>query len=572
MKNTLLSIMGAALLLININVSAQSTRIGYGDQQFPNCEWLNEMQPSHNASANTIQGKNGGTGTENDPYIVSTAADLVEIANCLNNGTEATSTIFPNGNTGYTGQYFLMDADIDLVEHTPWTPISVPGEKIFFGHFDGGNHTITHLITNAGETNQGLFSVIGANASVSNLSIKDSKIEGMMYTGAIVGAAGENSLIYNCHNYSDVIGGHYYIGGIVGASWGTIQGCSNNGNVSTPSDFVGGIVGDFYATLTECVNTGDISGQTSVGGLAGYTANADIRLCLNAGNINAGSAYSGGCVGFVTNYGTEHLTSLMLNVGQIFGTSARAVIGRLWKEGDQESHALNCYYDCQMTDKKGVTPGNDVEGVVEPRYTREMLGDQLCGLLSYSWEYTDGMYPRPFIIHEDDIATIAATPALFRFKSEDDFDRFDGIKDDFDICTQNDVVWSCENGLVEFNDTIATLLATGNETLTVRMGGTEIGDYAYKTITIDIIDLLDVNDHSAAQKNAVNVYPNPATNLIFIDSEADASANLYSLDGKLVLSTNQNTIDVSNIESGNYILVLTKDSRIIGQQKVVINN
>ena len=69
MKSTLLSLAGAALLLININANAQSTRIGYGDQQFPSCEWLNEMQPCQNAQVNTVPSRNGGTGTETDPYL-----------------------------------------------------------------------------------------------------------------------------------------------------------------------------------------------------------------------------------------------------------------------------------------------------------------------------------------------------------------------------------------------------------------------------------------------------------------------------------------------------------------------
>ena len=572
MKNTLLTLVGAALLLINNNANAQSKRIGYGDQLFPSCEWLNEMQPSTNAYVNTTPGRNGGTGTEADPYIVSTAADLAEIANCLNNGTEATSTIFPNGNTGYTDQYFLMDADIDLAEFTPWTPISIPSQKIFFGHFDGGNHTITHLSTTASETHQGLFAVIGANASISNLTIKDSRIEGMMYSGAIVGASGENSIIYNCHNYSNVVGGHYYIGGIVGAAYGTIQGCTNNGNVSTPSDFVGGIVGDFYGTMSECANTGDISGQTSVGGLIGYSANADMSLCINAGNINAGSGYTGGCVGFVTNYGTEHLTSLLVNVGNNYGQYVKAVIGRLWKEGDQESHAANCYYDRQLTDKTGVNPGNDLEGIVEPRYTQEMLGSQLAELLGEDWEYAEGMYPRPNLLKEEDIAIVAATPVLFRFKGEDEYDRFDGIKDDFDICTQNNVVWSCENGLVEFDGSIGTLLEEGSETLTVTKCATDKdGECAYKTIGIEIVEMLGANDGFTAQQNAIEVYPNPATNLIFIEAEAGTTANLYTLDGKFVTSTDQSEINVSNIESGNYIIVLTKNATIVGQGKVVIS-
>ena len=240
-----------------------------------------------------------------------------------------------------------MTQDIDLADYTPWIPISIPGQMIFFGHFDGDGHTITHLTTDfsTNESNQGLFSVIGAGATISNLSIRDSHITGVQYTGAIVGAAGEGSEIRNCHNYSNVDATYYYAGGIAGASWGLIQGCTNSGNITSGMDFIGGIVGDFYGTITKCINTGDISGSTSTGGIVGYSANAAIDHCLNAGNIYATSGYSGGVVGFVTNYDSENTTSVLLNVGGCYGPNIKAVIGRLWTENGQPSHANNCYYD-----------------------------------------------------------------------------------------------------------------------------------------------------------------------------------------------------------------------------------
>ena len=269
------------VLLLALSLSGFTTfaqmqaRIGY-DYDTPNIgATLNAMRPLGELKANTTPGRSGGTGTYDDPYIVASAEELTEIATRVNSGTEASGDIFPNGNPGYADQYFLLDKDLDLSDYTPWMPISIPGEKIFFGHFDGGGHTITNLTTDysTNNSNQGLFSVIGANASISNLSIKDSQINGEIYTGAIVGAAGEGSEIYNCHNYSDVNTTFYYTGGIAGASWGVIDNCTNSGNIYSDMDFVGGIVGDFYGVLTNCVNTGNISGTTSVGGTIGYSAN-----------------------------------------------------------------------------------------------------------------------------------------------------------------------------------------------------------------------------------------------------------------------------------------------------------
>ena len=207
-----------------------------------------------------------------------------------------------------------------------------------------------------------------------------------------------------------------------------------------------------------------------------------------------------------------------------------------------------------------------------PWFNAWYIDGSLAGALSYSWDYTEGMYPRPFIISNDDIAIVAATPALLRFKGEDDFDRFDDVKDDFDICTQNNVVWNSGNGLVEFNDAVGTLLATGNDTITVSLSEIDkAGEYAYKTINIEIVDMLGTNEHDLTLQNAINVYPNPTSSLIFIDAEAETTANLYTMDGKLVTSTNQGKINTSNIESGNYIIVITKNSVVVGQQKVVVS-
>lgn len=571
MNKTLLTIAAVSLFAVSLNqptIQAQTARPGYEGMNLPEVTWLNAAPPTAE-SINTTPGKNGGTGTETDPYIVSSPADLLEIANCVNNSTEAQSTVFPNGNTGYANQYFMMDCDIDLSEFMPWIGISVPGQKIFYGHFDGNNHVIKHMTTDESKDNQGLFTVIGNGASVSNLSITDSRISGMQYVGAIVGAAGENSIISNCHNYSDVNGGWYYVGGIAGASWGSIIACSNNGNVCNNTDFVSGIVGDFYGTMTDCVNTGDITGTTSTAGCIGYSCNAETTRCINAGNIYGSSGYTGGVVGFLTNYNSENNTSYLLNYGNAFGPNIRAVIGRLWKEGDAESHANNCYYDCQMTDKKGTNPGNDVEGVVEPRYTHEMIGDNLAELIGEGWQFTEGIYPRPSIVSEEPTTIIAATPIYLRFKSEDEFDRFDGVRDDFDVYSAEDISWNCNEGLVAFEDGLATLQGLGEETLTLTWNAAgNDSKYANKQVHITITEMLGILE--AGSTTEIALYPNPASDHVFIGSE-NTTTTFYSLDGKVVGTSSEQTIDLSQTESGTYILVFSKDGRIVGCQRLTVN-
>ena len=545
-------------------------RIGY-DYDTPNIgATLNAIRPSGELNVNTTPGRSGGTGTFDDPYIVASAEELAEIATRVNSGTEASGVIFPNGNPGYADQYFLLDKDLDLSDYTPWMPISIPGEKIFFGHFDGGDHIITHLTTEFSTTNnnQGLFSVIGANASISNLSIKDSHITGEIYTGAFVGAAGENSVISNCHNYSDIYTTFYYTGGIAGASWGTIENCTNCGNIYSEMDFIGGIVGDFYGTLTGCINTGHVSGTTSVGGTIGYSANAAINHNVNAGNIHASSVYSGGVVGFVTNYDSENTTAYLLNYGGVFGPSTRAVIGYLWTEGGQPSHANNCYYDCQLTDKKGMAPGNDVEGVAEPRFTHELIGFNMTEELGQGWSFSDETYPSPDNwSYYNETRFVAITPASLRYVNESEYDRFDYVRDDFHIFNDfYDLTWESATGKVSFYEDFAQLLETGQDTLIVRVGD------AHKDIIIEITDMLDIDQND---NTGFSVYPNPAKDFIYVTSDRGYQAILYTTDGRLVSSTQHiiggtQPIDFSTLTTGIYFLRLIDDSGHQATQKIVV--
>lgn len=545
-------------------------RIGY-DYDTPNIgATLNAMRPLGELNVNTTPGRSGGTGTAEDPYIVASEEELAEIAIRVNSGTEASGVIFPNGNPGYADQYFLLDKDLDLSDYTPWTPISIPGEKIFFGHFDGGRHTITHLTTDFSTTNsnQGLFSVIGANASISNLSIRDSHISGEIYTGAFVGAAGEGSEIYNCHNYSDVNTTFYYTGGIAGASWGVIDNCSNSGNIYSEMDFVGGIVGDFYGVLTGCINTGNISGTTSVGGTIGYSANAAIDHNVNAGNIFASSVYSGGVVGFVTNYDSENTTAYLLNYGGVFGPSARAVIGYLWTEEGQPSHANNCYYDRQLTDKKGMAPGNDVEGVAEPRFTHELIGFNMTEELGQGWTFGDDTYPSPDNwSYYNETRFVAIAPVSLRYINETEYDIFNNVCDDFHIFNNfYGLTWESQTGKVEFYEDFAQLLEIGKDTLIVSLGD------AHKEIFIEITDMLGINQNDAAE---FIVYPNPAENFIYVTSSHGYQVMLYTTDGRLVSQSPHHTsglqpIDLTDVSSGIYFLRIISDDGISAIKKIVV--
>ncbi len=167
-----------------------------------------------------------GTGTESDPYQISTGAELAWLAAQVNAGTN------------YSGEYFTLTSDIQLNELDEngmpkaaegqtgpyqWTPIGVyvdgrKNDKPFSGTFDGNGHTISGLYINSMMANgQGLFAVLGAGGTVQNLIVT-----GTVHTpyGDVVGgiAAKSSGKVWNCGFYGDVRADTWLstVGGVVG--------------------------------------------------------------------------------------------------------------------------------------------------------------------------------------------------------------------------------------------------------------------------------------------------------------------------------------------------------------------
>ena len=206
-----------------------------------------------------------GSGTPEDPYRITSAADFKCYFNTINQYTYAAS-----------GKYALLYTDIEI--NTSYVKqIDVNGT------FDGGGHTISGTITNDAEDFDfdsgsvgGLFENV--YGTVKNLEVSATiNIKGEnMINGAnfdIAGIAGRvhnNGTITEC-TYSGnltveaLLEGRdcsMSIGGIVGDNDGTISYCTFSGkvdasgtNVEDGTVHVGGIVGDGNEG-TDCTNTG----------------------------------------------------------------------------------------------------------------------------------------------------------------------------------------------------------------------------------------------------------------------------------------------------------------------------
>ena len=241
-----------------------------------------------------------GNGTETDPYIIATAAQLDEVRN------------FPSA-------CFELSKDIDLSSYlnpnsSGWTPI-----EVFAGKFDGKKHTIKGLwISLSSIGNVGLFANIQGSsdnkrASVSNLFVNISKkgITGGSSVGGICGSLSYGN-IENCMVTGD-ISGYQYVGGIVGRnndnyySSSIISQCASSGNITATKGYVGGIFGyyDGSCSIKNCYSIANVktegSYSSSVYGI-GYSA----ENCYFAGTISdTGDVYPIGVYNTNSYYDSE---------------------------------------------------------------------------------------------------------------------------------------------------------------------------------------------------------------------------------------------------------------------------
>ncbi len=232
----------------------------------------------------------GGTGTSENPYIISTVADLLDFSEV-------------GGYANYMEAAYKLTSNIDLGENS-WIPIGRMGIS-YAGSFDGNGKTIT-LRNVADGTRMGLFEITDRRSSIKNLKVnglisKTISSEGDTSFGLI--AAQVEGNIENCMTEGrvDLIvnnSGDFYFGGATGRLNGTIDSMINKVELilkrnSEGSLYMGGITGDAMgkeAKISNLTNQGNITatfdGQGTVGGLAGFCGfGSKAENLLNQGNV-----------------------------------------------------------------------------------------------------------------------------------------------------------------------------------------------------------------------------------------------------------------------------------------------
>ena len=142
------------------------------------------------AASATAQTYSGGNGTENNPYLIFSNADMVTLAVAVNNGTDYSQ-----------GKYFLLTQNLSGINTVIGN--STSGDtKAFQGIFDGGGYTL--------EVNY-LNSIIGIFGNANGATIKNMTTTGRFGYSTSETAAGIcviaiNSVFINCINEASVSG------------------------------------------------------------------------------------------------------------------------------------------------------------------------------------------------------------------------------------------------------------------------------------------------------------------------------------------------------------------------------
>ena len=208
-----------------------------------------------------------GSGTEADPYIITTIEQMQTLATKMNT---AQNNQDPEH---FAGVHFALGNDLNFSGNTFTTIATGNGVKNYFaGTFDGRGHSISGINFETEAGRRGIFGVLRNGGTMKNLTLKNSTIKGGDATGGIVGRLMATSLVENCHVESTVtIGGNNYAGGVVGYNvGGTIRACSSAANVSG-SNYIGGITGacDPGSTVENCFYYGGSITGTNVGAIVG---------------------------------------------------------------------------------------------------------------------------------------------------------------------------------------------------------------------------------------------------------------------------------------------------------------
>ena len=212
----------------------------------------------------------GGSGTQDNPWLISSVEDLQTLASTINDGKaagyDADCTDTGNGIPGnYHGYYFRQTTDLDLNGIDNWDPIGYSGGCYFAGHYDGDGHTITGA-KSTGKVDE------RDKDDADSYGCATAGIFGWVALGSV-----ENLHVENANFKATGKGNYSYVGGIAAVALAaSIKNCTvKNSALESKRDY----------------------NNNCAGGIAGYSTGATFKNCASVSNNIQSMAYGGGFVG-----------------------------------------------------------------------------------------------------------------------------------------------------------------------------------------------------------------------------------------------------------------------------------
>jgi len=129
--------------------------------------------------------------------------------------------------------------------------------------------------------------------------------------------------------------------------------------------------------------------------------------------------------------------------------------------------------------------------------------------------------------------------------------------------SESDLILEVQDGNGVWNNVTPTINETNN---ILTYDFTEL--ISFTTVTASSVnatlsvDPIEINDF-------VKVYPNPATDYLFIKSNLNYQSTLYNVAGQRVMQSNAKTLNVVDLPSGVYLLQLKSENNRISTFKII---
>lgn len=393
----------------------------------------------------SVMAQFNGSGTQSDPYLISTQQDLKNLVMAVN-----------NSRNDFSGKFFKQTADLDFVDSQVFPDGFIPiGDKgrnrPFSGTYDGDGHSISKLYV-SGYDDAGMFGYIN-NASIKNLNFENANIVVDRVSNVAVAVANaENSTILNITASGQIKA----VGNFDGATLSGIVGVSVRSTISGCVSILSFDVEEANANLIQ------------VAGIA--RVEATISNCLVSTFIK----------------GTPQR---YFPIGDEATISKCIVVESNGIPSEIQPTYSSCYFDFQNT--------RIAEFPVQQTFINGFYARQTSELTTGSffndanWTEITGLYPRPASVANTNVAMLAASPMTLS-----PADCITSVVSNFTVSTANNVVWATESNNLQISGSNVSIVNAIDSTVEI---------YAFRNGNVKNIQLLLVGNELGSKGNPYRI-------------------------------------------------------------------